>query len=206
MQYLRGSNLAILMSSIDAWDIRAMSAAANNLFMAAFSLSFHVFRSCKRCSHALSPVQLAKDGDEPLHHSQHDCSPQEGRRLGYQPPPFDQTPCYLNEKTCTKHYAHTSWGSNITITFDWKHMMYEDYDRALFARWDREGGPHYLFTSPGQAGLRRMFGHHCKRTHARANLPACIRVHVLHMKHLAHAQGVQALHGAPKLEGMLQAC
>ena len=95
-------------------------------------------------------VQLAKDVGEPLHHSQHDCSPQEGRRLGYQPPPFDQTPCYLNEKTCTKHYAHTSWGSNITITFDWKHMMYEDYDRALF-RWDKEGGPHYLFTSPGQA-------------------------------------------------------
>ena len=145
-------------------------------------------------------MQLAKDVDEPLHHSQHDCSPQEGRRLGYQPPPFDQTPCYLNEKTCTKHYAHTSWGSNITITFDWKHMMYEDYDRALFARWDKEGGPHYLFISPGQADLGRMSGHHCSVfMHSQDNLLAYVCRYCT-LKHMAHAHGVQALHGASQLK------
>ena len=102
-------------------------------------------------SEACDGMQLDKIVEEPLHHSQHDCTSQEGRRLGYQPPPYDQTPCYLNEKTCTKQFAQTSLGNNVTVTFDWKHLMYEDYDRALFESWEKEGGPHYVFVSPGES-------------------------------------------------------
>ena len=94
-------------------------------------------------------LQLGQDIGEPLHHSQHSCSSQPGRRLGYQPPPGDATPCNLNEKTCTKRFARTSMGSNVTVTYDWKHFMYEDHDRALFNSWQQEGGPHYVIVSPG---------------------------------------------------------
>ncbi|CAK0784612.1 hypothetical protein CVIRNUC_007816 [Coccomyxa viridis] len=97
--------------------------------------------------------QLGQDVGEPLHHSQHSCSSQPERRLGYQPPPDDATPCNLNEKTCTKHFARTSMGSNVTVTYDWKHFMYEDHDRALFDSWQQKGGPHYVVVSPG--------GHDC---------------------------------------------
>lgn len=83
-----------------------------------------------------------------LHHSQHDCVSQ-GRRVGYQPPPYDSTPCHLNEKSCSTHYASTEFGTNITITYSWKHLMYEDFDRGLFNSWEQEGGPDYLFISPG---------------------------------------------------------
>lgn len=34
-------------------------------------------------------------------HMEHTCVDQ-GRKIGYQPPPFDQTPCHLNQKNCTK--------------------------------------------------------------------------------------------------------
>lgn len=102
-----------------------------------------------RWERALERMQLGKEVGEPLHHSQHDCSDQEGRHLGYQPSPFDPTPCNLNEKTCTKRFAQTSMGSNVTLTYDWKHFMYEDYDRALFNSWEKQGGPHYVFVSPG---------------------------------------------------------
>ena len=94
-------------------------------------------------------LQLGQDIAEPLHHSQHSCSSQPGRRLGYQPPPDDATPCNLNEKTCTKHFAHTSMGSNVTVTYGWKHFMYEDQDRALFNSWQQQGGPHYVIMSAG---------------------------------------------------------
>ena len=94
-------------------------------------------------------MQLDENAGEPLHHTQHDCSRQQGRLLAYQPPPYDQTPCYLNEKTCSRHFAQTHVGTNVTVTFDWKHLMYEDYDRALFEMWKKEGGPHYVFVSPG---------------------------------------------------------
>ena len=96
-------------------------------------------------------MQLDENIGKPLHHSQHDCSSQEGRRLGYQPPPYDQTPCFLNEKTCTRQFAQTSLGNNVKVTFDWKHLMYEDYDRALFKSWEEDGGPHYVFVSPGES-------------------------------------------------------
>lgn len=55
-------------------------------------------------------------------------------RDSYVPPPWDWTPCYLNEKTCHSHYNDTGMGHNIDITYDWKHFMYEDYDRALYNR------------------------------------------------------------------------
>ena len=40
-------------------------------------------------------------------------------------------------------------GRNVTLTYDWKHFMYEDYDRALFNSWEKEGGPDFLVLSPG---------------------------------------------------------
>ncbi len=99
-------------------------------------------------------MQVDKNVGEPPHHTQHDCTSQQGRPLGYQPPPYDQTPCYLNEKTCSRHFGQTNVGTNVTVTFDWKHLMYEDYDRALFEMWKKEGGPHYVFLSPGMSQSR----------------------------------------------------
>ena len=84
----------------------------------------------------------------PLHHSQHDCVNQ-SRRLGYVPPPHDHTPCFLNERSCSRAFSRTAMGSNVTLTYDWKHMAYEDYDRALFKAWAVEGGPDYVIVSPG---------------------------------------------------------
>lgn len=84
----------------------------------------------------------------PLHHSQHDCMNQ-SRRLGYVPPPHDHTPCFLNERSCSRAFSRTAMGSNVTLTYDWKHMAYEDYDRALFKSWAVEGGPDYVIVSPG---------------------------------------------------------
>lgn len=48
------------------------------------------------------------------------------------PPPWDPTPCYLNQFTCHNHYNDTGMGRNIDVTYDWKHLIYEDYDRWLF--------------------------------------------------------------------------
>ena len=90
---------------------------------------------------------------EPPHHTQHNCTSQEDRPLGYQPPPYDQTPCYLNEKTCSRHFGQTSVGNNVTVTFAWKHLMYEDYDRHLFDTWQKGRGPDYVFVSPGMPSL-----------------------------------------------------
>jgi len=64
------------------------------------------------------------------HHSRQDCPDQ--LRDPYVPPPYDKTPCYLNEKTCTSFYNETAMGKAINITYDWKHLMYEDYDRWLY--------------------------------------------------------------------------
>lgn len=94
-------------------------------------------------------LQLGQGIAEPLHHSQHSCSSQPGRHLGYQPPPGDATPCNLNERTCTKHFARTSMGSNVTVTYSWKHFMYEDQDRALFNSWQQRGGPQHVIVSAG---------------------------------------------------------
>ena len=66
------------------------------------------------------------------HHSRQEC-PAQGRD-SYVPPPGDLAPCYLNEKTCTSFYNSTGMGRNINITYDWKHFMYEDYDRWLYNR------------------------------------------------------------------------
>ena len=66
------------------------------------------------------------------HHSRQDCPDQ--LRDAYVPPPYDRTPCFLNEKTCHNHYESTGMGSNISITYDWKHFIYEDYDRWLYNR------------------------------------------------------------------------
>ena len=66
------------------------------------------------------------------HHSRLDCPDQP--RDSYVPPPYDKTPCYLNEKTCTSFYNDTGMGQAINITYDWKHLMYEDYDRWLYNR------------------------------------------------------------------------
>ncbi len=66
------------------------------------------------------------------HHSRLDCPDQ--MRDSYVPPPYDKTPCYLNEKTCTSFYNNTGMGQAINITYDWKHLMYEDYDRWLYNR------------------------------------------------------------------------
>jgi hypothetical protein len=64
------------------------------------------------------------------HHSRLECPEQV--RDSYVPPPWDPTPCYLNEKTCHSHYNDTGMGHNIEITYDWKHLAYEDYDRWLY--------------------------------------------------------------------------
>lgn len=96
-------------------------------------------------------VQLGKAVGPPLHHSQHDCVNQ-SRRLGYIPPPHDRTPCFLNEHSCSRRFARTAMGANVTLTYDWKHLMYEDYDRALFNSWAGEAGvagPDYVVVSPG---------------------------------------------------------
>ncbi|KAK9908144.1 hypothetical protein WJX75_003271 [Coccomyxa subellipsoidea] len=96
-------------------------------------------------------VHNAQQGEgvgPPLHHSQHDCVNQ-SRRLGYVPPPHDHTPCFLNERSCSRAFSRTAMGSNVTLTYDWKHMAYEDYDRALFKSWAVEGGPDYVIVSPG---------------------------------------------------------
>lgn len=82
------------------------------------------------------------------HHSRQDCPHQ--LRDSYVPPPWDPTPCYLNEMTCHNHYNDTGMGQNIEITFDWKHLIYEDYDRALYNRWEAgKNRPQFLFVSPG---------------------------------------------------------
>ena len=78
----------------------------------------------------------------------------QGRKVGYQPPPFDQTPCHLNQKNCTKVFSDSALGSNITLTYAWKHLIYEDFDRTLFQEWENnQTRPDYLFLSPG--------GHDC---------------------------------------------
>lgn len=96
-------------------------------------------------------AQLGKAVGPPLHHSQHDCVNQ-SRLLGYVPPPHDRTPCFLNERSCSRRFARTAMGANVTLTYDWKHLMYEDYDRALFNSWAGEAGvagPDYVLVSPG---------------------------------------------------------
>ena len=37
----------------------------------------------------------------------------------------------------------------MTLTYEWKHFIYEDYDRQLFNSWEGGGGPDYLFISAG---------------------------------------------------------
>ena len=61
----------------------------------------------------------------------------DGRALGQRFYPF-RAPmgvgfhCQVNERTCHKTFGGlTAMGTNVTITFDWKHLAYEDYDRML---------------------------------------------------------------------------
>lgn len=70
--------------------------------------------------------------EELKHHSRQNCVKQ--LRNTYVPPPWDPTACYANEIMCHSHYSNTGMGSNITITYNWKHFIYEDYDRALYNR------------------------------------------------------------------------
>ena len=56
----------------------------------------------------------------------------EQRRDHYVPFPDDTAPCYLNEKTCHEYHAFSGMGNNINLTYDWKHYIYEDYDRWLY--------------------------------------------------------------------------
>jgi hypothetical protein len=67
------------------------------------------------------------------HHSRHDCDIQ--RRDSYVPSPFDGTQCYHNERTCHQHYDVTGLGSHVNVTYDWKHLIYEDYDRWLYNKY-----------------------------------------------------------------------
>ena len=101
-------------------------------------------------------------------HMEHTCVDQ-GRRVGYQPPPFDQTPCHLNQKNCTKVFADTALGANVTFTYAWKHLIYEDFDRAVFMGWENnQTRPDYLFLSPG--------GHDCyHEPKVGAAHPSCVR-------------------------------
>lgn len=86
----------------------------------------------------LSPAERRAVAAQPMgyaelkHHSRQDC-PAQGRD-SYVPPPGDPAPCHLNEKTCTSFYNSTGMGRSINITYDWKHFMYEDYDRWLYNR------------------------------------------------------------------------
>jgi hypothetical protein len=73
----------------------------------------------------------------------------QGRRIGYQPPPSDDTPCNLDELACRRHIAESRYGANLTVSYAWKHFMYEDYERGMFNSWEGGGGPHYLFLSSG---------------------------------------------------------
>ena len=61
-----------------------------------------------------------------------ECSAQ--GRESYVPPPHDDAPCYVNEVTCNDLYNSTGMGRSINITYDWKHFMYENYDRWLYNR------------------------------------------------------------------------
>ena len=76
------------------------------------------------------PAVQAMGYAELKHHSRHECPDQP--RNPYVPPPYDGTPCYLNEKTCSTFYNDTGMGKAINITYDWKHLIYEDYDRWLY--------------------------------------------------------------------------
>jgi len=75
---------------------------------------------------AVQPMEYA----EFLHQLRQDCPDQP--RNSYVPPSYDDTPCYFNGKTCTSFYIETSMGKAINITYDWKYLMYEDYDRWLY--------------------------------------------------------------------------
>jgi hypothetical protein len=44
---------------------------------------------------------------------------------------------------------HTHARRNVRVTYNWKHFLYEDYDRALFGGLPANGTPSLLVTSPG---------------------------------------------------------
>lgn len=44
---------------------------------------------------------------------------------------------------------HAAACSNVRVTYDWKHFMYEDYDRALFNSFAANSTPNIIVTSPG---------------------------------------------------------
>ena len=84
---------------------------------------------CQRWANVPSCMQ-AVEFAKLKQHAREECSAQ--RRDHYVPSPFDTTPCYYNENTCHEHFNSTGMGTNITITYDWKHLIYEDYDRWLY--------------------------------------------------------------------------
>lgn len=61
--------------------------------------------------------------------------------------------------------------SNVRVTYDWKHFMYEDYDRALFYSFAADNTPNIIVTSPG--------------THDCMHYPAEYYHHGLQMKRFA---------------------
>ena len=77
---------------------------------------------------AMQPIGYAE-----LKHQSRQLCPHQPRDP-YVPPPYDQTACYYNEITCTNLYNDTGMGQAIKVTYDWKHLIYEDYDRWLYNR------------------------------------------------------------------------
>ena len=127
-----GSSLhvALLRFSLP-WDSSRLTASAGlwRTILSALNAPVSRVRSpAERRAVAAQPMGYA----ELKHHSRQDC-PDQGRD-SYVPPPGDPAPCYLNEKTCTSFYNSTGMGRSINITYDWKHFMYEDYDRWLYSR------------------------------------------------------------------------
>ena len=71
-------------------------------------------------------------------------------RTAYVPAPKDPNPCFKNERTCHQKFgSRTYLGENITITLDWKHFMYEDYDRTLLYEFEEKRSPDLFIISPG---------------------------------------------------------
>ena len=49
-------------------------------------------------------------------------------------PPLGRHALLPERETCQTHYEDSGMGDNVTLTYDWKHFIYEDYDRYLYNR------------------------------------------------------------------------
>lgn len=94
------------------------------------------------------PQTFVYPGEEGAGPPLHDWVKQPGR-CDYVPPPYDDTQCQYNQLRCNSLYSTSRLGSNVRVTYDWKHFMYEDYDRTLFNDFAVNTTPHILVTSPG---------------------------------------------------------